>query len=524
MLDPNSVDLNALPAKISDVVWPWAERSPDRIALVELSESWTYGDLASAVTVGADLLTNSGVRPGDRVMIVCENCRAMIALLFAAVSIDAWAVPVSARFTAREIDQIRDHCGARRVLYTLGASPNAKEHARRHGASVENIGTLGSVGIGPLNEEVLPETVDAFAPDRIATLIYTSGSTGLPKGVMLTHRNLLFIAAVSAKIRRLTQDDGMYGVLPLSHVTGLSVTLLGTLLSGATLHVTARFDPNSLVNALRKKQLSVVLGVPGMFALLVECAKSRPGESFIFPSLRIISSSGAPLDPTLRKSVEALFHLPLHNGYGITECSPTIAQPRIDEPQMDMSVGPILPGIEVKLLNANGSPAADGEIGELWVRGPNVMKGYYRSPDETAAAIDPEGWFNTRDLARIEAGNLFIVGRAKELIIRFGFNVYPAEVEAVLNSHPEIARSAVVGKPIVSQSGEEEVIAFAQRVPGSTLNASDLSKFASRSLAPYKRPSHILFLSEMPLTPSGKISKRELTKIEAYQNLQSAGF
>ncbi len=201
----------------------------------------------------------------------------------------------------------------------------------------------------------------------------------------------------------------------------------------------------------------------------------------------------------------------LHNGYGITECSPTIAQTRIESPRTDTSVGPLFPGVEGKLVGTDNKPVSEGEVGELRVRGPNVMKGYYCAPAETAAVIDADGWFNTRDLAHFENGNLFIAGRTKELIIRLGFNVYPAELEAVLNMYPGVARSAVIGQT-VERTGDEEILAFVQSLPGSNVTASDLLKHSAQQLAFYKQPSKIYFVSEMPLTLTGKIVKHELMK------------
>jgi acyl-CoA synthetase (AMP-forming)/AMP-acid ligase II len=222
----------------------------------------------------------------------------------------------------------------------------------------------------------------------------------------------------------------------------------------------------------------------------------------------------------VKLAVEELLGMTLHNGYGVTECSPTIAQARVDEPRTDLSVGRVLPGVEVKLVGTDGKPVSAGEVGELSVRGPNIAKGYYRAPEETAAAIDSEGWFNTRDLARLEGGNLFIVGRTKELIVRFGENVYPAEVEAVLNTHPKVVRSAVIGRCVQGVEGGEEVIAFVQPSPGSTLSVAEVADHAARNLTPYKRPSQILLIAEMPLTPTGKAKKDELAKIAAASRAQ----
>jgi acyl-CoA synthetase (AMP-forming)/AMP-acid ligase II len=178
-------------------------------------------------------------------------------------------------------------------------------------------------------------------------------------------------------------------------------------------------------------------------------------------------------------------------------------------------VGKVLPGVEAKLVGTEGRTVLDGEVGELWVRGPNVMKGYYRAPEETAVAINDDGWFNTRDLAQLQDGKLFIVGRTKELIVRFGFNVYPAEVEGVLNAHPQIIRSAVIGRT-VEADGNEEIIAFVQVAPGSTLTCDQVARHAEKHLAPYKQPSQIVLVSTMPLTPTGKVVKEELKKTAAY--------
>jgi long-chain acyl-CoA synthetase len=496
--------------RISDVVKPWAEHSPDRPALVEGAGAWTYRQLASVISDTQVWLRQLDVRPGDRVMIVGENSRAFVAILLAAAGIDAWPVLVNARLSSREIDQIQEHCGARRVLYTTSASPAAADHAREHGAAAEELDGLGSIGVGALNQSVEPEPLDPNIADRVAALIYTSGTTGLPKGVMLTHRNLLFMAAGSAKVRSVNPDDRLYGVLPMSHAVGLSVVLLGSLIAGSSLYLTPRFDPMSARVTLEKDRITLLLGTPAIFNQLLHYGQLRKISSLRFPTLRIISSSGAPLDLATKSGIESLFGMVLHNGYGVTECSPTIALTRPEAPRTDTSIGPPFPGVEIKLVGSDGQEAPAGGIGELQVRGPNIMKGYYRSPEETAAAIDAEGWFNTHDLARLDEGNLVIVGRTKDLIVHRGFNVYPAEVEAVLNAYPGVAQSAVVGRSI---GGDEEVVAFVQPLPDSQLTAGDLAEYAALHLAQYKRPCQILLVSAMPVTPTGKIVKGELKRV-----------
>jgi acyl-CoA synthetase (AMP-forming)/AMP-acid ligase II len=226
-------------------------------------------------------------------------------------------------------------------------------------------------------------------------------------------------------------------------------------------------------------------------------------------SLRLIAVAGAPLDLDLKSRVQRELGLSLLNGYGITECSPGISGVRIDNPRDDQAVGTLLPGIESRIVAPDGAPVPDGQVGELHVRGPNVMRGYYRAPDLTAQAIDAEGWFNTGDLARCDGDCLHIVGRTKEMIIRSGFNVYPAEVEAVLNSHDSVVQSAVVGRAV---EGNEEVVAFVQLMQGATTSVEELKAHASSLLTSYKRPSEIVVLDALPATSTGKILKHRLAE------------
>lgn len=511
--------LATLPAHIIDAIKPWAEKAPDHPALVESSGSWTYAEFAAVIAKTQQWLSRSGIRAGDRVMIVGENCRAFAALLFAIAGIDAWPVPVNSQLSEREINGIREHSGARGIVYA-GTSSHTTAHAKRDEAIADGPAELGPASLGRLHEDVELEAIDSSIPNRVTALIYTSGTTGKPKGVMLTHRNVLFTAAVAAKIRSLQPEDRLYCVLPLSHVVGLSIILLGTLMSGATVYLAGRFDPMSARVALDREGITIMLGVPAMFGQFLRYAKMKKTDSLHFPSLRIISCSGAPLDPSTKSAVEKLFGLTLHHGYGITECAPNIAQTRVESPRTDTSVGPALPGVEIKVMGSDGQAVSDGEVGEVWIRGPNIMKGYYHAPEETAAAVNREGWFNSRDLGRMVDGNLFLVGRTKDLIIRSGFNVYPAEVEAVLNSHPAVAQSAVLGRSV---SGDEEVVAFVQLMPETPATTRELQEYAAKRLANYKWPSRIVILQSMPATPTGKIIKGELAKLLADEaSLQAA--
>jgi len=500
--------LAALPARIDDIVTLQAAWMPDVEALRERERVWTYAELAASMAGTAQHLAAAGVRAGDRVLVVGENCAALVALLFGIARLDAWPVLVNARLSAREIDAIRDHCGPRRIIYLAHVSTEAAAHAARHGAAERaSVAEMGDVLMGAIGEECQPEPPPNNASEQVGALIYTSGTTGDPKGVMLTHRNLLFIAKVSSTLRQLEPGDRVYGVLPISHVYGLASVCLGSLFAGACLHLVPRFSPEAFAHALAHSGITVAQGVPAMYVRLLEYVRSS-GQPFSAPQLRFLYAGGSPLDAALKADVEQLFGLTLHNGYGLTETSPTVTQTRLDSPRRDCSVGTAIPGVDVRAVDAAGRDVPAGDPGELWVRGPNVMRGYYKNADLTARTINADGWLNTGDVVRIEGdGALTIVGRTRELIIRSGFNVFPAEVEAVLNSHPAVLHSAVVGR---ARAGNEEVVAFVELVPGRKVTVAELLQFAAERLAPYKRPAEIVILPALPASATGKVLKQQL--------------
>jgi acyl-CoA synthetase (AMP-forming)/AMP-acid ligase II len=325
---------------------------------------------------------------------------------------------------------------------------------------------------------------------------------------MLTHRNLMFSARGTAVWRKMTADDVQYCVLPVSHIVGISLLTM-TLMIGATLRLVAKYDPAALVKAMADEGITILNGVPATYQRLLEYRYNAGLSKLDRGALRVIAVAGAPLDLDLKSRVEQELGLPLLNGYGITECSPGISGVRPDAPRADNAVGMILPGLEAKLVGRDGEVVASGEVGELHVRGPNVMRGYYRAPDLTAKAIDSEGWFNTGDLARFENDALYIVGRTKEMIIRSGFNVYPAEIEAVLSAHDAVVQCAVVGRRV---DGNEEVVAFVQLLKGSKATAQDLMAHVAPQLTSYKRPAEIILLDTLPATSTGKILKHKLAE------------
>jgi len=498
----------SLPRRLHAVMDRFVKETPDHIVLVEDGDAWSYRELDKHVSEVARQLASLGVRAGDRIMIVSENCIALAALLFAASRLEAWAIVANPRLSAREIDQIRDHSGARRLFFTAAVSKEAAAHAARLNADVRQMGPLKQIGVSGLNLATIAEPVENDPAKQIAVLIYTSGTTGTPKGVMLSHENLLISALTTAHFRKLDVRDKVYVVLPISHIVGISLLAM-TLMVGGTVRLVSKYDPAALAKAIAEEGVTVLNGVPATYQRLLEYKALAGIKQLDRGSLRLIAVAGAPLDVALKSRVEAELGLPLSNGYGITECAPGISGVRFDEPRSDSAVGRVLPGVEARIRTLDGLPLGNGEVGELHVRGRNVMRGYYRAPHLTAKAIDSDGWFNTGDLARFEGDCLYVVGRTKEMIIRSGFNVYPAEIEAVLSSHKDVVQSAVVGRPV---EGNEEVVAFVQLTKGSKTGATELADFLKPQLAAYKRPSEIILLDALPATSTGKLLKHQLAQ------------
>lgn len=512
---PSSTDFvprGDLPPRIHHVIEPWVNRQPGAPALRQGDTALTFGQLDAAVTEAARRLTAQGLRPGDRLLLVAENSIPVVVLAFACSRLDAWLVPVNARLSQREIDTFAEHSGARLVALTTAVSADALAHAQRLGAAAVDWPGAGHFHLGAANAAVQPEPVAAGA-EQVAVLIYTSGTSGAPKAVMLTHRNLLFIAENGRCMRRQTPADTVYAVLPISHIYGLATMALSALHAGASLMLAPRFDPAAVAAALETGGVTILHGVPAMYAKLLEWGR-RPGHRLRAPTLRLAQGGGAPLDQNFKDDFEAVFGITLHNGYGMTEASPSIAQTRLDAPRKDCSVGPPISGIEIRIVK-DGASVAPGEVGELHLRGPGIMKGYYKALELTREAVDADGWLNTGDLARqAEDGALFIVGRSKELIIRSGFNVYPIEVEQAINSHPDVVHCAVVGRNV---PGNEEVVAYIELVPGRSLTPQALTIYLHELLSPYKIPSHIKVLPHLPATATGKILKNQLRQMAAAQ-------
>ena len=502
--------VTAAPDRIHALLDPWVERSPGLPALRDAHGAYTYGELAEASAEAADQLRQWGVGAGDRVLVVGENCVAAAVLVLAASRLDAWICVANARLSPREIDGIIEHATPRRVFYTSEVSADALAHAARHGAEPLSRPCLGRLHLSPLNPEAVPEPCHASAQEQVAALIYTSGTSGTPKGVMLTHANMAFAARSATAVRGLGPGDLSYGVLPMAHVVGLSAQLLGCLASGAELMLEPRFSAAAMARAF-EGGVTTFTGVPAMYSRLLDFLRQEQ-RSLAAPKLRLIAVAGSPLTPALKAQAEQVFGLPLLNGYGLTETSPTVAQVRGGSPRSDCSVGPPIPGVEARIVRQGAGEASAADVGELWVRGPNVMKGYYRNEALTREVTDAQGWFNTGDMARqTPDGALHIVGRTRELIIRSGFNVYPVEVEQAINSFPGVVQSAVVGR---TAGDNEEVVAFVE-AGDEPIDAGALRQHLRTQLSPYKQPAEIRFLDRLPAAPTGKILKARLRTLAA---------
>lgn len=479
-------------------------RTPDAPAISDSTgAAWSYADLDRASEEMAQVLTGAGVAANDRVLVLVENCAAAAAVLFGAWKIGATAIPFNARQTTAEVERVIHHATPAVVIGTVEASPDAARHIDAlDGERIE--GAFGTLALHKRTSD--PEA----ALDDVAVLLYTTGTTGDPKGVMLRHAGMIFGGAASSALRHLTPADTVYCALPISHVFGLVSVLTGCVHSGAHLRMEARFSAQKLYDAAMDG-VTVIPAVPQMHALVMQYVKEMGLQKLNAPALRYVSSGGAPLDPAWKRKAEAFYELPLQNGYGMTETTSGASATRNAIGSPDISVGPATPGTELAIDDQAPGGNGAGE-GEVLVRGPHVMKGYFRNEAETVKTLMPDGWLRTGDLGKIDdAGNLHILGRSKELIIHGGFNVYPPEVEAALNDHPQVIQSAVVGR---NKGGDEEVLAFVQVAEGDAPDLEDLRAFVKERLAAYKRPKHIVLATSLPSAPTGKLLKHKM--IEAF--------
>lgn len=484
-----------------------AARQPLADAIQHASaEALSWQAYAQAMDEAAGWLSSQGVVRGDRVMIVAENALSTAVFIFAASKLGAIVVPINARMSASEIASIVEHASPRVIVYTAGDSEAAAKHAADAQASAQGL-SFGNIAMQvranalSIAQEELGDT---------AVILYTTGTTGAPKGVMLTHANLLFAGQSSAQLRQMSDSDRVYGTLPLTHVFGLASMLIASASAGACVQLETRFSPDKLYEALMNG-VTVFPAVPQMHALLMQYAREKGLSRLEHSRLRYVSSGAAPLDPAWKRKAEAFYGIALQNGYGMTESTAGISGTRNAMGNPDVSVGKPMPGIEVRIDALAESAATSGE-GEILTRGPHVMLGYFRNPQATASVLDDEGYLRTGDIGWMDDdGQLHISGRCKELIIRGGFNVFPPEVETALNDHPDVVQSAVIGRS--AEGGNEDILAFVQCSADATVDEQALKAFVSQRLTGYKCPTHIILVDQLPAAATGKILKHQLMRV-----------
>jgi long-chain acyl-CoA synthetase len=477
------------------------EHDADRPALISRGRVTTYGTLRDQLARMRGALAARGIAPGDRVAILAANNWYFVSAYLAVLGAGAIAVPLNPQSPPAEVERELAATGAKLAL----VSPSGRKAAE----AVDRDALPGYEGVVDVADLLAadPAPIVDRAADDVAVLLFTSGTAGAPRPAMLTHGNLSanLDQVLANPARPHGVDDVALAVLPLFHVFGLNAVLGLTLRVGGTVVLVERFDPHSTLAAVAEHRVTVLSGVPTMWAAWAGLPDAEPGA---LASVRDAVSGAAPLDPAVRRAVRDRFGLDLTEGYGLTEASPAVTS-GLGHDAPDGSIGVPLPGVQVRLVDTEGQDALVGDPGEIWVRGPNVFAGYWDDPEATAAALTPDGWLRTGDTAVVDDdGFLWLVDRTKDVIIVSGFNVFPGEVEDVLAMHPAVEAAAVVGVPH-PHSGEA-VRAYVVVRDGAHVDEDALVEHACRHLARYKCPSSIAFVDDLPHGVTGKLLRRAL--------------
>ncbi len=479
-----------------------AAADPAKAAILLDDTTVPFGMLAQGAARVAGWLQSLGVAPGDRVAVSLPNIPHMPIIYYGILWAGGVVVPVNPLYKSREFAYVLRDSDARAFFAWDGVAEEAGKGAAETGCEFVSVVPAEFLGLVMAHEPVA--LVDRDDQDT-AVVLYTSGTTGSPKGAELTHANMARNAQVSVDLVGATPDDVVFGGLPLFHSFGQTVMMNMAVLAGATLTLIPRFDATKALEVLQRDRVTIMGGVPTMYVALTQ----HPDKAdYDLSSLRVCASGGASLPVEVLRGFEAAFGAILLEGYGLSETSPVASFNHADRERKPGSIGQPIEGVEFRLIDGEWNDVPEGEIGEIAIKGHNVMKGYLGKPEATAEVMNGE-WFRTGDLARRDAdGYYFIVDRAKDMIIRGGFNVYPREVEEVLYEHPAVGTAAVIGVPHPSLG--EEVAAAVTLKPGASATEDELREFVKERVAPYKYPRVIWITPELPLTPTGKILKREI--------------
>jgi long-chain acyl-CoA synthetase len=482
-----------------------AERHPERIAVRLGERSMSYAELKAATHECAELLLGLGVHAGDRVALMLPNVPEFAVAYYGALRAGAVIVPINVLLKAREVKYLLRDSGAAALLCWHECLAEADQPA-------EELGVVRVV-VAPdtFEERLVGATQTASVADRAgddtAVIMYTSGTTGRPKGAQLTHANLTMNAAVTCDLLGADEHDVLLGVLPMFHAFGQNCVLNVAIRVGATVSLVTRFEPGEVLETLARDRVTIFEGVPTMYSALLH----HPRDKGDVTSLRVCASGGAALPVEVLHGFEQAFGCVVLEGYGLSETTAVASFNHRDRVRLPGSIGTPIAGVEMKVVDGERATLGTDEVGEIAIRGHNVMKGYLNQPEATAEAVDPDGWFYTGDIGRVDAdGRYYIVDRKKDMIIRGGYNVYPREIEEVIYEHPAVREAAVVGIPH-PYLGEEVGAAVALN-PGAELTEFELRAFIKANVAAYKYPRHVWFLAELPKGPTGKILKREISR------------
>ncbi|MGR6965737.1 long-chain-fatty-acid--CoA ligase [Geodermatophilus sp. URMC 61] len=473
----------------------------DRPALRMDDAVLTYDGFCEAAAGVAAGLRERGVQPGDRVGMVLPNVLSFPVVFYGALMAGAAVVPMNPLLKAREVEYYLRDSGARLVVALDSIADAATEAAAAVGVDAVTVGPVDAGGAlsGSGRRDLEPrEDQDA------AVILYTSGTTGPPKGAELTHANLRSNCRTGGlELVELTPDDVVMGCLPLFHVFGLTCGLNASVLAGSCLTLIPRFDGGKALSVIERDRVTVFEGVPTMFAAMLH---SPDRDRHDVSSLRLCVSGGSAMPVEVMRGFEEAFGCVVLEGYGLSETSPVASFNQLHAERKPGTIGTPIRGVEMRLVDDTGRDVPRGEVGEIAIRGENVMKGYWGKPEETAKAI-PDGWFRTGDLARQDEDSYFaIVDRKKEMIIRGGYNVYPREIEEALYEHPAVAEAACVGVPH-PELGEEVAAAVALK-PGQQADPDELRAWVKERVAAYKYPRHVWLVESLPKGPTGKILRR----------------
>ncbi|CAN5470784.1 long-chain fatty acid--CoA ligase [soil metagenome] len=505
-----------MPSNVFQTLADAAEASPDRVAVRMGDQTVTYADLLSRVDAAACALQEAGVTAGDRVALMMGNRVSFVVGLYAAWRTGAVVVPVNPSLTAPEVAHELSDSRARvivigrayvDVIAALRGTQPDLEHvfvADSTQAVDPDSGTQSWHGTLEAHGGRRPEAV-GVGEETLALLAYTSGTTGVPKGAMLTHGQLLAnhhqLAASSMGVQ---PDDIVFNALPLYHIYALNVALALTLAAGATLELVERFDPSGNLDLIVQRRATVIVGAPPMYVAWL----NTPGaDQADLSHVRLATSGAAGLPAKILLRCADELGLDVREGYGLTEAAPVVASTAALPQTVPGCVGQPLQGIELRVID-DGDLAHEGDPGVIHIRGANVFSGYWEQPDATAEVLSDDGWLDTGDIGYVADGLLYLVDRAKDIIIVSGFNVYPVEVEAALVAHPAVMQAAVVG--VLHPYTGEAVKAFVVLDPDSDLTADELINHSATMLARFKQPAAVEFVSDLPMLPTGKLKRREL--------------